>query len=112
VKQDRESLLSYAPKGDALAAVLYINEPTSAQGPAYAHVLIQRLIRLALKHGGTFYLTYARDVAVEDLKRAYPRIEEFFQAKRRFDPENRFASRFFHLYAAKFPGALTAVAAR
>jgi decaprenylphospho-beta-D-ribofuranose 2-oxidase len=112
VKQDRESLLSYAPNGDALAAVLYINEPTSAEGRAHAHVLIQRLIRLALKHGGTFYLTYARDVDVEDLKRAYPRIEEFFQAKRRFDPENRFASRFFQLYAEKFPGALTAIGAR
>ena len=78
VRQDSESVLSYALNGNALGAVLYINEPTSADGRAHAHALIQRLTRLALKHGGTFYLTYARDVAVEDLKRVYPRIEEFF----------------------------------
>jgi len=60
-----ESVLFYAPNGNALAAVLYINEPTSADGRAHAHALIQRLTRLALKHGETFYPTDARDVAVE-----------------------------------------------
>jgi len=112
VKRDSESVLSYAPNGDALAAVLYINEPASAEGRAHAHALFQRLIALALDYGGTFYLTYARDVAVKDLKRAYPRIEEFFRAKRRFDPEDRFTSRFFQLYAEQFASARAVTAAR
>jgi len=112
VKQDSESVLSYAPNSNALAAVLYINEPTSAEGRTHAHALIQRLTRLALEHGGTFYLTYARDVALADLKRAYPQIEEFFKAKRRFDPEDRFTSRFFQSYADRFPGVCAAAAAR
>ncbi len=110
LKQDSESVLSYAPHADALAAVLYINEPTTAEGRVHAHALIQRLTRVALEHGGTFYLTYARDVDFSDLKRAYPRIEEFFQAKLRFDPSILFTSRFFELYAKKFTGARAASA--
>ena len=102
VKLDTESFLSYAPHGEVLAAVLYINEPISAEGRAKAHTLIQRLTRLALQHEGTFYLTYARDLELDDLRNAYPRIDAFFQAKHHFDPENRFTSRFFHLYAERF----------
>jgi hypothetical protein len=41
-------------------------------------------------------------VEVDDLRQTYPRIDEFFQAKHRYDPENRFTSRFFELYRARF----------
>jgi hypothetical protein len=94
VKTDRESVLSYAPREGALAAVLYYNEPLTPEGRAKSNTLTQQLIRLAVQNGGTFYL--------DDLRRAYPRIDEFFQAKHRYDPENRFTSRFFELYRSKF----------
>ena len=110
VKQDTESFLSYAPREEALAAVVYINEPISADGRATSNALIQRLTRLALQHQGTFYLTYLRDLELEDLRRAYPSIDSFFQAKHRFDPQNRFASRFFQAYGLKLPAALAASA--
>jgi FAD/FMN-containing dehydrogenase len=112
VKQDCESVLSYAPNADALAAVLYINEPSSQEGREHAYALIQRLTRLALDHEGTFYLTYARDVEFTDLKRAYARIEEFFRAKSRYDPQSLFTSRFYELYARNFFAARTAAASR
>jgi FAD/FMN-containing dehydrogenase len=102
VKADRESVLSYAPREGALAAVLYYNEPLSPEGRAKSNMLTQQLIRLAVQNGGTFYLTYAREVKLNDLRQAYPRIDEFFQAKHRFDPENRFTSRFFELYRPEF----------
>jgi FAD/FMN-containing dehydrogenase len=102
VKADRESVLSYAPREGALAAVLYYNEPLTPEGRAKSNMLTQHLIRLAVQNGGTFYLTYAREVDLDDLRRAYPRIDEFFQAKHRYDPENRFTSRFFGLYRSKF----------
>lgn len=101
VQPDTESLLSYAPHEEALAAVLYINEPLSSDGRARSKTLIQRLTRLGLLYRGTFYLTYARDVELEDLRRAYPNIDSFFQDKHRFDPQNRFTSRFFQLYSEK-----------
>lgn len=98
VKPDHESLLSYAPREEALAAVLYFNEPLSPEGRAKSNALTQQLIRLALQNGGTFYLTYAREVDLADLRQAYPNMEAFFEAKRLYDPENRFSSRFFELY--------------
>jgi FAD/FMN-containing dehydrogenase len=102
VTPDRESLLSYAPREEALAAVLYYNEPLSPEGRAKSNALTQKLIRLANQNGGTFYLTYAREVELDDLRGAYPGIDAFFQAKHRYDPENRFSSRFFELYRTKF----------
>jgi decaprenylphospho-beta-D-ribofuranose 2-oxidase len=68
------------------------------------------LTRLAIQCHGTFYLTYVRDVELGDLRRVYPHIELFFQAKHRFDPQNRFTSRFFRLYGQKFPAARAASA--
>jgi FAD/FMN-containing dehydrogenase len=102
VKPDRESVLSYAPREGVLAAVLYYNEPLSPEGRAKSNALTRQLIRLAVQNSGTFYLTYAREVEVDDLRQTYPRIDEFFQAKHRYDPENRFTSRFFELYRARF----------
>ena len=98
VKPDAESLLSYAPKEEAFAVIIYINESLSAEGRATAHHLIQRMNRLAVQHDGTFYLTYARDVDFADLQSAYPTIHTFFQEKRRLDPQLRFSSWFFRLY--------------
>ena len=102
VKPDHESFLSYAPREEALAAVFYLNEPLSAEGRAASDALTRQLTRIALQNGGTFYLTYAREVEVEDLRRAYPNIGAFFQAKHRYDPENHFSSRFFEFYRPKF----------
>src|SRR5215467_11518215 len=102
VVQDSESFLSYAPREEAFAVVLYMNEELSPEGWAKSNALTQRLTRLAVQNAGTFYLTYAREVDVEDLRRAYPNIDAFFQQKYRFDPENRFTSRFFEYYKAHF----------
>jgi FAD/FMN-containing dehydrogenase len=102
VRPDTESFLSYAPREEALAAVVYINEPLSPEGWAKSNALTQQLTRIALQNGGTFYLTYSREVDVEDLRGTYPNIDAFFLQKHRFDPENRFTSRFFEFYKSSF----------
>ena len=98
VKPDLESVLSYAPREGALAAVLYINEELSPAGRARSDALTNELMRLAVRQGGTFYLTYCRAVDLDDLRRAYPKIDSFFLQKQRFDPEGCFSSRFFEYY--------------
>jgi len=102
VVQDSESFLSYAPREEAFAIVLYINERLSPEGWSKSNALTQRLIRLATQHGGTFYLTYAREVEPGDLRCAYPNMDGFFYKKHQFDPENRFTSRFFEYYRPHF----------
>jgi decaprenylphospho-beta-D-ribofuranose 2-oxidase len=97
VKANNETALSYAPKEDAFAVILYFNEVCSADGRAKANALIDRLVQLAVNCGGTFYLTYARDLEMDCLRKAYSEIDAFFQKKHAVDPENRFTSRFFEL---------------
>jgi decaprenylphospho-beta-D-ribofuranose 2-oxidase len=110
VKANSESVLSYAPREDALAAVLYFNEAVSPEGRAKTDVLLERLTSLALEHGGTFYLTYLRNIEGEMLRRAYPNIEAFFQKKHLYDPHNLFTSRFFAEHGKSFQQARAATA--
>ncbi len=98
VKANDETALSYAPNKDAFAVILYFNELRSTEGRARGDKLIRRLNCLALECQGTFYLTYVRDPALDDLRMAYPGIDEFFQKKHAMDPEHRFTSRFFERY--------------
>jgi FAD/FMN-containing dehydrogenase len=97
VKANNETALSYAPKEDAFAVILYYNEICSADGRAKADKLINQLVQLAVNCDGTFYLTYARDLEMDCLRKAYSGIDAFFQMKHTVDPENRFTSRFFEL---------------
>ncbi|PYU57869.1 MAG: hypothetical protein DMG55_18490 [Acidobacteria bacterium] len=98
VKANNETALSYAPKENAFAVIVYFNEVCSADGRAKANALINRLVRLAVNCGGTFYLTYARELEMDWLRKAYSEIGVFFQRKHAVDPENRFTSRFFELH--------------
>lgn len=110
VRPDLESVLSYAPREEVLAAVLYLNEPLTREGWAMSNQLAEQLTRLAVHHCGTFYLPYAREVEVEDLRRAYPKMDKFFEQKHRWDPENRFTSRFFEFYKTRFQAGRAATA--
>jgi decaprenylphospho-beta-D-ribofuranose 2-oxidase len=102
VKANDECVLSYAPREDALAAVLYYNEEVSVEGRAKTDVLLERLTSLTLEHGGTFYLTYVRDIEPETLRRVYPNIDVFFEKKQFFDPQNLLTSRFFAAHGRSF----------
>lgn len=98
VKANNETALSYTPRQDAFAVVIYFNEVRSSEGRAKAGALITRLTGLALNCGGTFYLSYIRDIEIDCLRQAYAGVDAFFQRKRLADPENRFTSRFFEVY--------------
>jgi decaprenylphospho-beta-D-ribofuranose 2-oxidase len=112
VKANDESTLSYAPREDALAAVLYFNEEVSVEGRAKTDVLLERLTLLTLEHGGTFYLTYLRDIEPELLRRIYPNVDVFFEKKHFFDPENLFTSRFLAAHGKSFAQVRAATATK
>jgi decaprenylphospho-beta-D-ribofuranose 2-oxidase len=101
VKANIDTALSYAPREDAFAVIFYFNELRSAEGRARGDELIKRLNRLALRNEGTFYLTYARDLDADTLRRAYPGIDAFFEKKHAVDPENRFTGRFFEMHGKR-----------
>jgi FAD/FMN-containing dehydrogenase len=95
-----DTLLSYAPT-DMFAIVLYVNQTADAAGTARMRRLTGDLIDLAARHGGTFFLPYQLHYTAEQLVRAYPRLGDFFAAKRRWDPDERFTSTFYERYGPR-----------
>lgn len=65
----------------------------------------RNLIDLASGLGGSYYLTYHRFATPRQLERCYPRVREFFAAKRRIDPNGVFQSDWYRHYAPHFDGA-------
>ena len=95
----KESIfLNYAPQ-DMFAIVLYINLPVNPHALKNMQELTQELIDMILKRNGTFFLPYQLYFTKEQLYRAYPNIEEFFEMKRKYDPELIFMNEFYAKYA-------------
>jgi FAD/FMN-containing dehydrogenase len=95
-----ENVLTYAPT-DMFAVVLYVNQPTTAEGDAAMRKQTQETIDLALGLGGTFFLPYQLHYTPEQVKRAYPQIDSFFEAKQRYDPTGLLTSTFYERYGPR-----------
>lgn len=103
-----ENALSYAP-GPAFSVVLYLNQPTTAEGTARMARLTSDLIDLTIAQGGRFFLPYQLHYSPEQLRRSYPEIDGFFAAKRQWDPQEMFSNSWYARYApalAKQPAAM------
>jgi FAD/FMN-containing dehydrogenase len=98
-----QNTLTYAPE-PAFSVVLYITQPTDAAGNAAMARLTSDLIDLTATHGGRFFLPYQLNYTPEQLARHYPEIGDFFAAKRRWDPEERFTNTWYRRYAPAFAG--------
>ena len=91
--------LSYAVQ-PAFSLVLYINQPADEDGNARMRALTRALIDLTLKHHGRFFLPYQLHYTAGQLRAAYPELPAFLAAKRRYDPDERFASTFYRALKA------------
>ena len=58
--------------------------------------LIERVLAL----GGSYYLPYRLHASRDQLRRAYPKLDAFVAAKRRYDPQLRFRNAFWDTYLA------------
>ncbi|MCB0097973.1 MAG: FAD-binding oxidoreductase [Caldilineaceae bacterium] len=99
VVHKEDNFLNYAP-ADMFSIVLYINQPTTAAGHDHMHTVTSHLVDLAISLNGTFFLPYQLYFTPGQLRAAYPQIDEFFMAKLRYDPQERFTNTFYEKYAA------------
>lgn len=67
-----------------------------------AGAAFKALIDLAIGFSGSYYLTYHRFATPQQFERCYPRVHEFFEAKRRLDPTGVFQSEWYRHYAPHF----------
>jgi FAD/FMN-containing dehydrogenase len=94
VPRDEDAFLRYA-RSDSFAIVLYINHGKSKAALERMARATRALIDAALSVGGSYYLPYQAYATPEQLRRAYPQVDSFIQAKRQHDPTELFDSSFF-----------------
>ncbi|MCU1272392.1 MAG: linked oxidase domain protein [Acidobacteriaceae bacterium] len=97
VKTDSDTFLNYA-HNDILAFVMFFSQPRSAAGDAEMQAMTIELVDAALAAGGRYYLPYRLHATPAQFHRAYPQADEFFNLKRRYDPQELFQNQFYRKY--------------
>ena len=98
IPQNTESILSYA-RNECFSLVFYINFLNTKSGLEYAQKWTRELIDCALSLAGTYYLPYQLFGTVEQVRKAYPRLDEFIEIKKKYDPNHRFCNVFLKKYS-------------
>jgi FAD/FMN-containing dehydrogenase len=78
--------------------VLYFNVKFNDRDNQILEKTTVDLIDAAQKSGGTYYLPYQLFYTKEQLKKSYPEIDEFFTAKKKYDPAGLFSNKFYEKY--------------
>lgn len=97
LKPNTESYLSYATD-EMIAIVIYVNIELNESALNDARTWTRSLVDLALKHDGTYYLTYQRFPSLEQFRAAYPNWQKFLEIKLEYDPKEIFSSQFYEYY--------------
>jgi FAD/FMN-containing dehydrogenase len=92
IERDRESFLAWA------------RQPYAPAGVKKASADFRRLIDRGLERDGSFFLTYHRWAACEQVDAAYPQFAEFLHLKRHYDPAERFQSSWYRHHKALLEG--------
>ena len=58
------------------------------------------LIDLTIAHKGRFFLPYQLYYSRDQLQKSYPEIDDFFAAKRKYDPGEVFTNTFYRKYSS------------
>ena len=97
VRADEDTLLRYAEE-DVLALVMLFSQERSPEAEQVMGEFTRELVEHVLQLGGTYYLPYRLHPTRQQFRRAYPRSREFFEAKRRYDPDTLFSNEFYRRY--------------
>ena len=101
IERDDESFLAWASKPWA-CVIFNLHIVHTAAGLEHAAAAFRRLIDLARRWGGSYYLTYHRWATRAQVEACYPQFSEFLRLKRVYDPEERFQSDWYRHYRSMF----------
>src|ERR1700676_2648759 len=101
IEQDGESFLPWAKQPYA-CTIFNLHTVHTPDGIRRSADTFRRLIDMAARRGGSFYLTYHRDATRTQMESCYPRFAEFLRLKRKYDPEERFQSEWYRNYKNMF----------
>ena len=101
IEKDSDSFLPWA-RQPYLCTIFNLHVDHAAVGKARAADTFRRLIDMAIRRDGTYYLTYHKWATRPQVEACYPRFAEFLRRKRQFDPEERFQSDWYRHYRRMF----------
>lgn len=99
VDTDKTSALSFAAEPRVGAVMLFSQQMRDADEHSM-WMLTEKLIDRVLKLGGSFYLPYRLHARKDQVRAAYPRVEEFVAKKREYDPKLVFRNLMWDQYFA------------
>lgn len=99
LEADTTSVLPFAPQA-RIAAVMLFPQPMTAEAEESMRAMTVKLIDRVIALGGSYYLPYRLHARGDQLRTAYPRIEEFVTKKRAYDPQLRFRNMMWEKYFA------------
>jgi FAD/FMN-containing dehydrogenase len=101
IERDDESFLPWAkqPYACTIFNLHTVHNPGGVQKTGDA---FRRLIDMAIRRGGSYYLTYRRDATRRQIESCYPQFAEFLRLKKKYDPEERFQSDWYREYKKMF----------
>jgi len=97
IQKDDETFLAWA-KQDYACVVFNLHVEHTGAGVERSAEAFRRLIDMAIRRGGSYYLTYHRHATREQVLACYPQFPEFLRLKRKYDPEERFQSDWYRHY--------------
>jgi FAD/FMN-containing dehydrogenase len=97
VHKDTITALPYATQ-DMFGFVLYFNVKFNDRDNEILQQTTSGLIDVAHAAGGTYYLSYQLFYTKEQLRNCYPEIDDFFAAKKKYDPIGLFSNKFYEKY--------------
>jgi FAD/FMN-containing dehydrogenase len=101
IERDDESFLAWAREPWA-CVIFNLHCVHTDAGISESADAFRRLIDIAIRYGGSYYLTYHRWATRAQIEACYPQFAAFLRLKRHHDPEERFQSDWYRHYRAMF----------
>ena len=99
IERDDESFLAWAKEPYA-CTIFNLHTTHTPEGREHSAAAFRRLIDIAARRGGSWFLTYHTFGTREQILRCYPQFPEFLRLKRQYDPEERFQSDWYRHHVA------------
>lgn len=94
IERDDESFLTWAKQPYA-CTIFNLHTEHTPEGIQHSAAAFRRLLDMAARRQGSWYLTYHTFGTRSQLLQCYPELPEFLRLKRRYDPNERFQSEWY-----------------
>jgi FAD/FMN-containing dehydrogenase len=101
VERDDESFLAWARESYA-CVIFNLHTEHTPQGLEHSAQAFRRLIDLAIRYSGGYYLTYHRYATAAQVEACYPQFRDFLAWKKRLDPSEVFQSDWYRHHLKLF----------